>query len=201
MKLTRQQLSNFINEEINLMIENGELDEGFLDALRAGGSKLGKDIGGAFKSAPAGIEKIATGIKKSAEAAQTAATTYANNLITAAKEASTKADTAKVLQTTEESIKSTLKVLEELDKKSPQLKLGDELKPMIRSLNQVIRKIYIARESLGFTSSTPKTKALPPAPDINKDDGESNLSTDKDTPSPRSKAGEIDIHSKSKKSI
>ena len=41
MKITESQLRQLIDEEITLMVENGELDEGFLDRLRARAAGLG----------------------------------------------------------------------------------------------------------------------------------------------------------------
>ena len=41
MKITESQLRQLIDEEIALMVENGEIDEGFLDRLRAKASGLG----------------------------------------------------------------------------------------------------------------------------------------------------------------
>ena len=51
MKVTKQLLSEIINDEINLMIENGELDEGFLDRLKARASGVGTKLGGAARGA------------------------------------------------------------------------------------------------------------------------------------------------------
>lgn len=65
MKITESQLRQLIDEEITLMVENGELDEGFLDRLRAkaaglggraraGASRLaGKAVGAAGRAASA----------------------------------------------------------------------------------------------------------------------------------------------------
>jgi len=41
MKITESQLRQLVDEEIALMVENGEIDEGWLDRLRAKASGLG----------------------------------------------------------------------------------------------------------------------------------------------------------------
>ena len=46
MKVTKKILSEIIDEEINLMIENGELDEGFLDRMKARASGVGTKVKG-----------------------------------------------------------------------------------------------------------------------------------------------------------
>jgi hypothetical protein len=49
MKITESQLQEIALEEFNAMIENGEIDEGVLDALGAGAKKVAGAVGGAVK--------------------------------------------------------------------------------------------------------------------------------------------------------
>ena len=49
MKITESQLQEMALEELNMMIENGEIDEGVLDALGAGAKKVAGAVGGAVK--------------------------------------------------------------------------------------------------------------------------------------------------------
>ena len=51
MKITKKRLDNIINEEIETMIENGEIDEGILDRLKARGSGVGSKLKGAARGA------------------------------------------------------------------------------------------------------------------------------------------------------
>jgi len=51
MKITQNQLAELISEEIETMVENGELDEGFLDQWRARAAGAGTKIGGAARGA------------------------------------------------------------------------------------------------------------------------------------------------------
>ena len=73
MKLTESQLRNIINEEITTMVEEGELDEGFLDALKGAAGKVGKDIGGAVKKGAEAAVKYGKGVVRSGQLASLAA--------------------------------------------------------------------------------------------------------------------------------
>ena len=75
MKLAESQLKDLINEEIQLMIENGEIDEGWLDRLgaRYAGAKaglgaqakgLGQRVAGAVKGGVAGVKGDVAGFEK-----------------------------------------------------------------------------------------------------------------------------------------
>tara|TARA_R100001591_G_scaffold110675_2_gene121765 strand:+ start:106 stop:528 length:423 start_codon:yes stop_codon:yes gene_type:complete len=55
MKLTESQLQDIISEEIQAMIEEGELDEGVLDRLRARAAGLGAKAKGKAKAAAIGL--------------------------------------------------------------------------------------------------------------------------------------------------
>ena len=73
MKLTESQLRNIINEEITTMVEEGELDEGFLDALKGAAGKVGKDIGAAAKKATDRAVKYGKEVVRSGQLASLAA--------------------------------------------------------------------------------------------------------------------------------
>ena len=75
MKLAESQLKDLINEEIQLMIENGEIDEGWLDRLgaRYAGAKaglgaqakgIGQRVAGAVKGGVAGVKGDVAGFEK-----------------------------------------------------------------------------------------------------------------------------------------
>jgi len=55
MKLTESQLKEIISEEIEAMIEEGDLDEGFLDRMRARAAGLGAKAKGKAKAAAIGL--------------------------------------------------------------------------------------------------------------------------------------------------
>ena len=75
MKLAESQLKDLINEEIQLMIENGEIDEGWLDRLgaryadaKAGlgaqAKGLGQRVAGAVKGGVAGVKVMSPASKR-----------------------------------------------------------------------------------------------------------------------------------------
>ena len=78
MKITKNQLADLVTEELVRMVENGELDEGFLDRLKARGKSVGTKIGGAARGAVqkglggiagiAGEEEMATKMRGKAAA-------------------------------------------------------------------------------------------------------------------------------------
>jgi hypothetical protein len=51
MKITESQLKQIVMEEIELMVESGEIDEGFLDRLKARAAGAGEKLKGSAKSA------------------------------------------------------------------------------------------------------------------------------------------------------
>lgn len=69
MKITESQLQEMALEELNMMIENGEIDEGVLDALGAGVKKVaGAAAGGIKKGAQAVGGAISGAAKKGTKA-------------------------------------------------------------------------------------------------------------------------------------
>jgi len=65
MKITEQRLKELLFEELDLMVESGEIDEGILDRLRARASGLGTKIkGGAQDLAARGLSGVARGAGK-----------------------------------------------------------------------------------------------------------------------------------------
>ena len=65
-KITKQDLREAIDEEIALMIESGEIDEGFLDRLKARASGVGSKVGSTVKSAGQSLGSKVTGAKAAA---------------------------------------------------------------------------------------------------------------------------------------
>jgi hypothetical protein len=63
MKITENQLKQIIDEEIQTMIENGEIDEGMLDRLKARGSSAISKVGSAVKGAGQSLGAKVTGAK------------------------------------------------------------------------------------------------------------------------------------------
>ena len=63
MKITENQLKQIIDEEIQAMIENGDIDEGMLDRLKARGSGAMSKVGSAVGSAKQALGAKVTGAK------------------------------------------------------------------------------------------------------------------------------------------
>ena len=63
MKITESQLKQIIDEEIMSMIENGEIDEGVLDRLKARASGLKSKVGSAVGAAKQTLGSKVTGAK------------------------------------------------------------------------------------------------------------------------------------------
>ncbi len=63
MKITENQLKQIIDEEIQAMIENGDIDEGMLDRLKARGAGALSKVGSAVGSAKQSLGAKVTGAK------------------------------------------------------------------------------------------------------------------------------------------
>jgi hypothetical protein len=70
MKITKKELNNLINEEIESMLQNGEIDEGFLGRsvtrARAAAGKLKDKAVGTYKGGMAGLKGDVKGVKAAA---------------------------------------------------------------------------------------------------------------------------------------
>ena len=66
MKITESQLKQLIDEEIMLMIENGEIDEGVLDRLKARAAGVKSKVGSAVGAAKQTIGSKVSGAKAAA---------------------------------------------------------------------------------------------------------------------------------------
>ena len=70
MKITKKELNNLINEEIESMLQNGEIDEGFLGRsvtrARAAAGKLKDKVAGTYKGGMAGLKGDVKGVKAAA---------------------------------------------------------------------------------------------------------------------------------------
>jgi len=138
MKVTKEYLQQVIKEEVDLMIETGELEEGVLDAIKGAFGKVGGDVSKAGKAAgsavagaaKAGAEKVA-GV---AQAASSAVNDYASQVIKAGKTASTKADVAKTLTTLSTDINAAIAALTALEERSVGLGLSLSLMKPVASL-------------------------------------------------------------------
>ena len=75
MKITESQLKQIIDEEIVSMIENGEIDEGVLDRLKARASGLKSKVGSAVGAAKQTLGSKVTGAKAAVAGALDADTT------------------------------------------------------------------------------------------------------------------------------
>ena len=81
MKITKSQLKKIIQEELAQAVQEGEIDEGFFDALKAGAGKVAGDIGqkvGQAASAVGGAAKAAGQYGKNVVAAGQAASKAAD---------------------------------------------------------------------------------------------------------------------------
>ena len=65
-KLTKQELKEAIDHEISMMIESGEIDEGFLDRLKARAAGAGKQISSTASAAKQRAAAGVTGLKSKA---------------------------------------------------------------------------------------------------------------------------------------
>ena len=63
MKITESELMKLIDEEIRIMVENGEIDEGVLDRLKARASGLKSKVGSAVGAAKQTLGSKVTGAK------------------------------------------------------------------------------------------------------------------------------------------
>ena len=66
MNITQNELADLVTEELYLMVERGELDEGFLDRLRAKASGVGTKIKGRAQAAKQRAQARKTGLKAKA---------------------------------------------------------------------------------------------------------------------------------------
>ena len=66
MKITQNQLADLVTEELHLMVERGELDEGFLDRLKAGAGEVGTKVKGSWDASKQRAKAAKTGLKAKA---------------------------------------------------------------------------------------------------------------------------------------
>jgi len=138
MKVTKEYLQQVIKEEVDLMVQEGQIEEAFLDAFKGVAGKLGGDVSKTGKAAgtalagaaKAGAEKVA-GVAK---AASSAVNDYASQVIKAGKTASTKADVAKTLATLSTDINAAIAALTALEERSVGLELSLGLMKPVASL-------------------------------------------------------------------
>ena len=146
MKLTESKIQELIFEEIELMVENGELDEGFLDRLKARAAGAGEKLKGSAKSAvQRGVGAVQGAIGDKDDAGKTRSkaqlTKYASG------QAATNKQALSVMKSYAKKIdklrKATSKVFEELDKDLEKLGLqGRDLDKLEETIGFVLRILY-----------------------------------------------------------
>ena len=146
MKLTESKIQELIFEEIELMVENGELDEGFLDRLKARAAGAGEKLKGSAKSAvQRGVGAVQgaigdpLGVSRSKKKAQFAKDT--------SKQAATNKQALSVMKSyakkTDKLKKATGKVMRELVNDLNKLGLEtDDLNELEQNLAAVITMLY-----------------------------------------------------------
>ena len=155
MKITESQLKQIISEEIQLMVESGEIDEGFLDRLKAraagAGDKLksGASRLGAKAASALGADQAAADMSVAADIRATDAKT--KQAMSMAKSYAPKAEKlAKVVQVFKSKLEKDLKKLN-LDQQGLKNAM-DQLDDAIATL-QLLTKLpqFVAKTGVGFT--------------------------------------------------
>ena len=155
MKITESQLKQIISEEIQLMVESGEIDEGILDRLKAraagAGDKLksGASRLGAKAASALGADRAAADMSTAADIRATDAKT--KQAMSMAKSYAPKAEKlAKVVQVFKSKLEKDLKKLN-LDQQGLQ-KAMVQLDDAIATL-QALTKLpeIVAKGGVGFT--------------------------------------------------
>lgn len=154
MKITQEYLKELITEEVNAMAESGELDEGFLDALRGAAGKVGGDVA---KKASAGAAAVSAAV----DSARKSVADYTASVVKAANTASTKADAAKVVSMVSANIDGTIATLSALEKRSEELQLGYNFTPMINSLDNAKKALANVQKRMGVAPAAAKPAAAP----------------------------------------
>jgi len=127
MKITQQQLKQIINEEIQKMVEEDNLEEGFLDFLKGAGGETASQVGGAVKKAGQAVAAKAGEIKK------------------AGQTASVKKDVARSLQSIKAAVDNSQASLEQLARRAAELKLNLNLRGSIKGLKSVSDALLAAQ--------------------------------------------------------
>jgi len=155
MKITESQLKQIISEEIQLMVESGEIDEGFLDRLKAraagAGDKLksGASRLGAKAASALGADQAAADMSTAADIRATDAKT--KQAMSMAKSYAPKAEKlAKVVQVFKSKLEKDLKKLN-LDQQGLKNAMGalDDAIATLQTLTKLPQ--IVARTGVGFT--------------------------------------------------
>jgi uncharacterized protein YoxC len=157
MKVTKEYLQQVINEEIQQMIEEGEIDEGVLDALKGAGSAIAGKLGGAAQAVGKAVSSKAEAVSQAVQAAKVSAAKHAQDIITAAKTASTKGDIQSTMSSLTSDVASASKALATLQAKAKQL-AGVDVSPLMASLNQVTAQMQTITKQL---SAAPAAATAP----------------------------------------
>ena len=159
MKLTESKLQELVLEELELMVENGELDEGFLDRLKARAAGAGEKLKGSAKSAVqrgVGAVQGAIGDKGDAERTRRKAqlTKYASGQAATNKQAlsvmkSYAKKTDKLKKATGKVLKELMNDLKKLGLKTEDLnELQDNIAVIIRILHSLTNQLKTGK--LGY---------------------------------------------------
>ena len=155
MKITESQLKQIISEEIQLMVESGEIDEGILDRLKAraagAGDKLksGASRLGAKAASALGADQAASDMSTAANIRATDAKT--KQAMSMAKSYAPKAEKlAKVVQVFKSKLEKDLKKLN-LDQQGLQsaMEVLDDAIATLQTLTKLPQ--IVARTGVGFT--------------------------------------------------
>ena len=159
MKLTESKLQELILEELELMVENGELDEGFLDRLKARAAGTGAKLKGAAKSAVqrgVGAVQGAIGDKEDSQRSRQKAqlTKYASGQAAKNKQSlsmmkSYSKKTDKLAQATGKVMRELLKDLKKLGLDGVEIdNLEDQLAFVLRQLHGLTKNLQNGRAQI-----------------------------------------------------
>lgn len=148
MKVSQEYLKQVIKEEVDMMIQEGELDEGALDFMKSlGGQAAGAVKGMAQKAGSAVAGKVGQAVGAVKGAAQKAGAAV-GGAVDKAKTASLEADVNKQFQAIGQEISGTFKKFNGLMKRAQSLKavnpqLVDKLYKVDQMLAQVAKEVGV----------------------------------------------------------
>tara|TARA_R110002020_G_scaffold435702_1_gene645909 strand:+ start:670 stop:1206 length:537 start_codon:yes stop_codon:yes gene_type:complete len=160
MKMTKNQLADLVTEELVRMVENGELDEGFLDRLKARGAGVGTKLKGA------GAAMVQKGLGGMATAASKvgggeAATDMATKMGDAATKTKERAGRTAGRKQVSSLLKSKVKKLDALvdDLLNDMKKMGLLKDPrMTKAANDLIRSAKVVKREMQGSMGDEKLK-------------------------------------------
>lgn len=152
MIITEGQLKQIINEEIQSMIEEGDIDEGLLDLFKAGAQKVGGDIAAKGKEAAAATKTAVAGqVQKASDAVtkvKDAAVKYKDELVRVSQTASTKADIINLIDGADKQMTGLVTQMQTLQAKARQLKIPVDLTNVVKGLQVAVTNMTQVKQSL-----------------------------------------------------